>query len=269
MAPEDDYFNEGTMGLEANGRQNAPGITTAEKMFYQRLMNLAGHLMFNGKFKPLLSNFSTRELTILAQAETLIRILNRPESIPEDWKDQVQVVSEIRLQMLRSPFELVTDEIFTRTPAFILRWKNIPQKSVFLANLKNQIQVLEKSRFFMRFLYKLTIADTEFNVEEVDESLESTGQRMDLHHDIFVPARLQKVKRALIKEMFCVTCAQGFQDMEGVISHVAKSHKDLISPAAQEEIRSSREEVKLAEQYEAFKCFHNLRHPDCEVCFRH
>ena len=258
------------MGLESarNGPHNAPGISSAEKMFLQRLMSLAAHLMFNVKLKPLMSNLSTRELTILAQAEVLIRTLNRPETIPDDWQNQVQVVSELRLQLLRTPFEVVTDEIFTRDPDFILRWKNTPQKSLLLANLKKQVKILEKSRFFMRFLYKLTIADTEFNVDEIDESLERSGQRMDLHHDIFVPAGLQKIKRALNKEIFCIACAQGFQDMEAVISHAAKSHKDLLSPAAQEEIRSSREEVKLAEQYEAFKCFHNLRHPECEVCFR-
>ena len=256
------------MGLELlRGPNQEPAISDSEKSFFERLMNAASYAMFNGLFKPIRSNFSLRELTILAEIEVLIRILNRGEVIPENWKDQVIVVEESRLQLLPTPFELVNDEAFTRDPDFILKWKDIPQKSLFHENLKKQVKEIQNSRYFLRYLYKLAVADNEYNVEDIDESLEGTGRRMDLHHDIFVPSALQRIKRAFLKEYFCTKCALGFADMKDLLSHMAKFHVDWVSAAAQEEIRSAREAVKLAEQYEAQKCIHNNNHPNCDMCF--
>ena len=221
------------MGLPlGNQVQVAAGVSNVSKMTRKKLINLAAACMAGGQFKPLIDpdQLSQRDLRLIAKAEYLIKHRNQGRNaLPPNWPNLVDTITAEDLNSRFSFYELYKNDLFTDQPLFIFKRKDVPQREIYLNNLKNQISNLLEYPMFLRYLYSFSLVENDPELEFKDTELEKISGYARIHENLYMAELLQIIREVLSAHYFCSQCLQTFENASLIIPHCTKKHKSFIS----------------------------------------
>ena len=262
--------NESIFNMEVPiARQRvAPGVQNAIKMVKQKLLDVGISSFCGGKFRPISTDFSERRIKNLEQIEYLVKQRNRGEFIRPNWPDLVEI-SITREELLRRPtlYQLYTSENFLNQPNFIYEAKESPLREIFLKKIDDQFSILLQWPFLHRFLYKMSIVDTDEDVQNKDSELERISGFSRVHEEFFIPEVLEQIRQVMKSQFFCSACVQKFDKMDQILPHFERYHRTYISNESIEARKNSRDERRRQDLDDQMKSRHDVRHPNCDSCF--
>ena len=246
----------------------APGVQNAILMIKKKLLDVAISSFCGGTFRPLSTEFSERQIKILRQIEFLIKLRNRGEFLRPNWPELVEI-SLTREELLRRPsfYELYTSDNFLNQPNFIYQAKESRLREIFLKKIDEQFSILLQWPFLHRFLYKISIVDTDENVQNKDLELERISGFSRVHEEIFIPEVLEQIRQVLKSQFFCAACVQKFDKLDQILPHFEKYHKTYVSNETIEARKNSRDARRMQEHDDQMKSRHDTQHPNCDSCF--
>ena len=186
------------MGIPVVRERVAPGVQNAILMIKQKLLDVGISSFCGGKFRPLSTDFSERQIKTLEQIEFLVKHRNREEFLRPNWPDLVEI-SITREELLRRPtfYKLYSSENFVNQPNFIFQAKESSLREIFLKKIDDQFSNLLQWPFFHRFLYKMSIVDSDEDIQNKDLELERISGFSRVHQEIFLPEVLEQIRQVL------------------------------------------------------------------------
>ena len=261
-----------TFGLPENLQVRQADTARVKQLFSSRILDLCASSCMNTPLRPLSPELTERNAIITSQCEWLIRYYNNPVNIPQrlpvNWVDEVTQTSSMQFSERTSLFEYHEDRYYTSAQNFIFKWKPVRGRQILLKQCKSQISLLQIIPFFNNFLYKYSLNANSINVQDIDGQLECPTGTLKFHEEILTPLLLQKSFETISHDYFCHKCCVGFETEEKILPHLIKFHPDLIDNETIESVKSARETRRTAELEEAYKCRHQIKHPECLSCFR-
>ena len=261
-----------TFGLPENVQVRQADTSRIKQIFSSRMLDLCASSLMNKKLRPLSAEITERNAFITSQCEWLICYYNQPVNVPQrlplNWVDDVTQTSSIEFSERTSLFKYHEDRYYTSPQNFIFEWKPVRGRNLLLKQCKSQISLLQIIPFFNNFLYKYSLNSNSINVQDIDGQLENPSGTLKFHEEILTPLLLQKAVETISHNYFCHKCCVGFETEEKILPHVIKFHPDFINNETIESVKSARETRRTAELEEAYKCRHQIKHPECLSCFR-